>query len=447
MKKTRKQKLRQRLDRKEESHQRKCAIVGRVLKMLDIEDTSAPIPESLRDEFVKRVGPAIEVIASEKSAGDAIVEAVRREIETIVDRPIPLELDGRRITLALGDFYRGYVAVSDLLEMLLDYLQRTKITRPSAAVPGFREACVRAQYFADRHLPQCLGRLVYQLHRVVEAHLRYDQHIVWYRIERNPRYPGRDAYRIVVGRRPQAPHYLHVDGRRRKCYPCEVPDLRNGLTPLTWKPSELGVGDSGEEIPVYISDHAIARLYERIPLAPHFDVHHRILRTALELARIHPSSREGEFLVEAGDPGRKVGYFVVAATPDYIYVKTFLLLTMQGTPEAQRLRIKAGLSRRDIIAFKLDNLFTLAGSDIGEDAELRAMLVDCGCGHLLELFRAEDRLSWLDTHRDSLRRAVGLTMVGPGGGDAGGERGGTVSAEAMAAYAEKLVKASQGWTT
>ena len=56
-----------------------------------------------------------------------------------------------------------------------------------------------------------------------------------------------------------------------------------GLRPLTWKPAELGVGDSGKAIPVYISDHSIARLHERIPIAPHFDVLHKnSLRRLLE---------------------------------------------------------------------------------------------------------------------------------------------------------------------
>jgi hypothetical protein len=216
---------------------------------------------------------------------------------------------------------------------------------------------------------------------------------------------------------------------------------------LAWKPAELGVGDSGKAIPIYISDHAIARLYERIPLAPHFDVHHKILRSSLEFPRVHASSREGEFLVEAGDPGRKVGYFVVAVLPDYVYVKTFLFLTMQGTPEAKRLRIKAGLNRNDIMAFKLDNLFTLGYSDIGEDPELRSMLAECGCDHLLDLFRSENPLSWLDTYRDSLRRAAGLSLLGQGGQDPGGTQAGRISTETMAAYAEKLLKAGQGWTT
>jgi hypothetical protein len=174
MKKSRKQRLRERGERKEEARRRKDAIVGRLLKLLDIEEPLSPILGTLRESFVERIGPSVDVVASEKSRDDAIVEAVRRQIETIVDRPIPLTLGGRSITLALGDFYRGYFAVSDLLESLFEYLQRTKITRPSSAIPGFREAWARVQRFASQDLHETLGRLVYQLNRIVDSHLRYE---------------------------------------------------------------------------------------------------------------------------------------------------------------------------------------------------------------------------------------------------------------------------------
>ena len=447
MKKTRKQKLRRELDRKEEARQLKGAIVDRLLKTIELEEPLAPILGDLREEFIKDIGPRVEVVASERSADDLLVELVRRDIEAIVERPVPVEVGGRRVVVSLGDLYRGYRAVSDLIEGLFNYLQRTRITRPSAAVPGFREAWARLQQFESHGLHECRGRLLYQLSKAVDEHLRYDEQIVWYRVERNTKYSHRMAHRIVVGKKPQVPHYLPFDGQRRKCFPCELVDPLSGLAPLTWKPAEVGVGDSGKELPVYISDHALARLYERIPLAPHFEIHNLILRIALERPRIHPSSREGEFLVEAGDPGKKLGYFVVAVTPDFIYVKTFLVLTMQGTPEARLLRIKAGLNRTDITAFRLDNLYTLGDSDIGQDAELRALLVECGCGHLLDMFKHGDRLSWLDKYGDSLRRAVRLPVLEKDGRDAGEAGARKTSMEAMAAYSDRLLKACQGWTT
>jgi hypothetical protein len=447
MKKSRKQKLRQRFDRKEGARQRKYAIVDRLLKLLDIEDPLAPDLAILREEFAKRVRPSVDVVVSDKSKGDMIVEMVRRQIETIVEKPIRFTLGDRTVSLALADYYRGYFAIMDLMEKLYNYLESSKITRPSASVPGFRAAWARVQHFDAHDLNESLLHVLRPVNRVVDSHLKYGEQIVWYRMEQNPKYSDRAAVRIVVGRRPQTPHYLPFGGQRRKCYPFEMLDPQTGVCRPTWKPAELGLGSSDKALPIYISGHAIARLYERIPLAPCFGIQDRILRDALFAPRAHPSSREGEFLVEAGDPDQKFGYFVVAVLPDYVFVKTFLFLTMQGTPEARLLRIKAGLSRNDIMAFKLDHLFTLAYSDIGQDADLRALLAECGCDHLLRLFRPDTAVSWLETYRDPLRRAAGLSLLGRAAQDAGGTPAGMVSADSMAAYAERCLRASQGWTT
>ena len=54
---------------------------------------------------------------------------------------------------------------------------------------------------------------------------------------------------------------------------------------------------------------------------------------------------------------------------DFIFVRTFLFLTMQGTPEAKCLREKLGLSRSDIEYYKLDHFFTLSHSDLGLDPD------------------------------------------------------------------------------
>ncbi len=63
--------------------------------MLDIEEPLSPILATLLKDFVKAIGPSIDVVASEKSKDDMIVEAVRRQVETIVDKPIRLPLGDR----------------------------------------------------------------------------------------------------------------------------------------------------------------------------------------------------------------------------------------------------------------------------------------------------------------------------------------------------------------
>jgi hypothetical protein len=117
--------------------------------------------------------------------------------------------------------------------------------------------------------------------------------------------------------------------------------------------------------------------------------------------------------------GRKIGYFVALIFPHMILIKTFLFLTMQGTPEAERLREKLGLCRVDVERYKLDRFHTFVGSDIAKDPFLFKILSECGCGHLISLIELSDPLEWVEQfgqhlkHKFDLREASHGFMVGP----------------------------------
>ena len=144
--------------------------------------------------------------------------------------------------------------------------------------------------------------------------------------------------------------------------------------PVTWNPQKLGIGPDDRDLPVFVGEHTISRLHERMALYGESGILHRMMYDSLDRPRLEPTEGADGFLVEAGRRDAKLGYFVVEVYADFVFVKTFLFLTMQGTPEARCLRQKLGLSRKDIEYFKLDNFFTLACSDLGEDPELRRLL-------------------------------------------------------------------------
>jgi hypothetical protein len=131
---------------------------------------------------------------------------------------------------------------------------------------------------------------------------------------------------------------------------------------------------------------------------------------------------------------------------DFVFVKTFLFLTMQGTPESKCLRQKLRLSRNDIEYFKLDSLFTLAWSDLGEDPEVRRALAECGCDYLLDLADPEKRLSWLRRYRDPFRQELGLPSVPENGEDQSPSDSEKTEIEMMIDFSRKILKHSQGWT-
>jgi len=95
------------------------------------------------------------------------------------------------------------------------------------------------------------------------------------------------------------------------------------------------------------------------------------------------------FLVEYRLGGHKFGYFVFKALDDMYVAKTFLFLTMDGTPEGQKLWEKLRLTKRDKQYTGLDKLGTFVLSDIKDDPELVAVFEECGCAHLFDMTEEE----------------------------------------------------------
>jgi hypothetical protein len=445
VRKTRKKKLEERQEKREKADQQRYAIAERILTMLDLKELIGPEVSRTRDYLISTIGPKVEVVVSDDSRQEPFLDDVRLEVAVAIEALDRIQIGDREVTLALGDILRGFYSVSKYIDGLSWCMTYPGSFAPRATVVRIEEARARVQAFRRDHLNDVASRLGHAISLILDNYLSFESHVLWFRLDSNERYPDRLAFRIVIGRRVQSPHYLPLHGLRRRAYRCDVPDFDRGLCPLTWIPRALGLGESRRPIPIFISEHAINRLYQRMPIGPRPHILHIMLRESLQRARIVPSDRENEVLVEAGVPGRIVGYFVVAVTPDFAFVKTFLFLTMQGTPEARKLREKARLNKTDIMLFKLDNLYTLGYSDLGEDADLRAVLGACGCGHLLDMLEPGSRLSWLDGHRDRLRRVVGLPLDERGPDVESRPAAERLTVDLMTRYDELLWKQSQGW--
>jgi hypothetical protein len=93
-----------------------------------------------------------------------------------------------------------------------------------------------------------------------------------------------------------------------------------------------------------------------------------------------------EFHLSCRDGGGiRIGYFVGNVIGGKVLIRTFLFLTMQGTPESKLLYQRLGVRRADIERLGLDELATYLYTDLGDDEQLARILTDCGCGGLLEL--------------------------------------------------------------
>lgn len=151
------------------------------------------------------------------------------------------------------------------------------------------------------------------------------------------------------------------------------------------KPSVLGIKGHFAEIPlpVYIQQHALSRLSERIGLMGNGLAQQDAIRSLSEGKTAR--GRNGQLLVEFSTYGKKAGYLAVDVIEGVILVRTFLFLTNNSTPEGQMLEEQLGLKKLDKQYLTIDKLQTLVNSDILRDEEICGLFRKAGCGELLEL--------------------------------------------------------------
>ena len=68
-----------------------------------------------------------------------------------------------------------------------------------------------------------------------------------------------------------------------------------------------------------------------------------------------------------------------------LVIRTFLFITHAGTPEGKKLQELAGLQRHDNKYLALDKVSTFINHDLRSNEAMRRLLIEAGCGDLLEL--------------------------------------------------------------
>lgn len=181
----------------------------------------------------------------------------------------------------------------------------------------------------------------------------------------------------------------------RPAYWCGQPHGVRGIHWLEWDPTRLGL-PPGPSLPVYVQDHALDTLYRKEARALFIEdgewLVHDYLWVSLRAPVIHPLAREpGKFLVEYRLNIHKIGYLLVEATDGVVLVRTFLFLTMNGTPEGDKFWQTLRLGKEGKKHLQLDRIQTFLGTDLQFDTELVTLLDKCGCGHLFRVLKEVPR--------------------------------------------------------
>lgn len=135
-------------------------------------------------------------------------------------------------------------------------------------------------------------------------------------------------------------------------------------------------------IPVYVQNHVLHRLGERLDCVPRF-LREFYLYSSFNSPKIIRFN--GRILVEYHiEEYHKVGYLVVEYVKGILLVKTFLLLPSTGTPEGQKLDELSGMQKTDHTYWAIDRFSTFQFSDMKDNAQIKEVFEKAGCATLFK---------------------------------------------------------------
>ncbi|MEI6124049.1 MAG: hypothetical protein WCQ95_10535 [Bacteroidota bacterium] len=203
------------------------------------------------------------------------------------------------------------------------------------------------------------------------------------------------------------PERIHVtlDNETRKASQL-VYIMQGTLAMAKLNPEKLGLPntDTNSLVDVYLLEHALNRLVERNDC-----VYVQYIWYALTLSvyecRYHIDKYSNRYMIEFAVYGCKTGYLVGQVVDNKLIIRTFLLLSYDGTPEGRLLHANVGLSKADKEYLKLDKLSTFISPEIYASERIRKIFDEAGCQSLFQV-KAE-----FDKRNIMLRKPASASLI------------------------------------
>lgn len=157
-----------------------------------------------------------------------------------------------------------------------------------------------------------------------------------------------------------------------------------------------------KEFDVYIQNHALNRLKERIDCFDPPHISRNIYLNTLEPTVI--SRGKNTFLITYFIGTKRIGYLVCCIYQDMLVIKTFILLTQNGTPERNKLEHILHVKKYDFNFILLNKLSHFIASDIPEDRALYKIFEDCNCADLFHVSCNKESALCKELHHADLLR-------------------------------------------
>ncbi len=382
--KQRKEAARRRKDRKD---LQRASEMASVLAALGVLQEFRKQPAKFRQQFSRMRYPAPEIVldatAENEPEGIDIAEDLS---EAMQEESLIIRETGR--TLSLLDFFCIGIPVWHTFGM----------TRAGTSGIERADHFLGCMYTAtNKHiaanLEWALQTFVSNSAYALLKYSRIDQKLFWISVDFPTEEDPTASYyfRLVIHVHRAEERRREVDGVQKRLYRCGT-GSETGIDWISWTPADLGLTGSDEALPVFIDGgHALRNLRDRVAIHQGTGIVDDYVCASLRSPKVTSMEGRDEFLVEYRLGIHKLGYFVFKALDDMYVAKTFLFLTMDGTPEGQKLWERLRLTKTDKQYTGLDRLSTFILSDIRDDPVLVEVFEECECAHLFEM--TEDELT------------------------------------------------------
>ena len=349
-----------------------------LLRPLGLAERFARMPRKFQELFWRFKMPDLAFDFPPEVSRGPLGKALGRAVEA-VSRAASVEVEGSKVAV------RDFLAVMGGLKVMLEVV--SELSKLPPAVKEFHE-------LARPRVQQCLKdyfeKAFIALHQAVSgpmlAYTQLDSRLltVNFKTECNAR--GRIETRMVFALTKAESRRISLDGADRPVYRVPTALGGNEVKWLSWPADRLGRGPAqAAEYPVYVQSHALRQLSHRLNVREAQPFLEGWLAHSLNDPVIVERRGGGTLLIEYRIKDWRVGYLVAKVVEDAVVVRTFLFVTMEGTPESRKLERRLKLTRRDLEWLGLNDLAAFTKSDLHGDEELRRLLGECGCGHLLEI--------------------------------------------------------------
>ena len=354
-----------------------------IIKMLEVEDQFKSIPNKIKEQLWEFSWPQIE-ICTNKIKDFPFHKDLEREISYELNN-INISLNSTEVPVIL---FNNVIGLHHFMKSCYDegllYLKNANVDEKSkeicrSSIDAINYINSKLTPIVNQNYSNYLNDIINVASKIVLIHYNFENGIyptlvIKYTAGGKKPYPFVELNKINIKK-----ENLEINGTQRIGFPCPYYNYL-GTSSVIFKE---GVIDNEKPLPVYVQDHAISRLLERINIGVAGYLYDCLGRSLYD--PINSGSDGDSYLIDYYLYSYKVGYLVVSKTKDFALVRSFKFITMTGTPEFNEIRKNLRATKYDVTYLGLDTLDILVNSDIAKDPKLKEVFTKCGLGHLFKL--------------------------------------------------------------